>query len=113
MMENIDYFSRRMRSVREEKGWSQAELAKKTGITPAAVSQFEGGSRKPTLPILGKLADVLGVSIDYLAGKSEQKNWPKVQSEWEQFFRGFKELGDRDRELLKAQMDILQERSKP
>ena len=78
----------------------------------AAVNQFEKGSRKPNMPILRKLAKVLDVSIDYLVGESEEENEVKVQNEWQEFYRGFSELTDKDREILKAQMDILKERSK-
>ena len=111
-MDNDDAFSRIIKLSREKKGWSQAELARNAKITPAAISQFEKGSRKPNMPILRKLAKVLGISIDYLVGESDKENEVKVQNEWQEFYRGFSELTDKDREILKAQMDILKERLK-
>ena len=111
-MERAELFSSRLREIREKHEWSQAELARKAGITPAAVNQFEKGSRMPNLPILRKLAITLKVSIDYLAGKSDQENEVQVQGEWQEFYRGFKDLSEKDRDLLKAQMEILKEKSK-
>ena len=111
-MSDSDVFNLRIKQSRDKKGWSQAELARNAEITPAAVNQFEKGSRKPNMPILRKLAKVLDVSIDYLVGESDEENEVKVQNEWQEFYRGFSELTDKDREILKAQMDILKERSK-
>lgn len=111
-MNETDVFTLRIKLARDKKGWSQAELARNAEITPAAVNQFEKGSRKPNMPILLKLAKALDVSIDYLVGESDEENESKVQNQWQEFYRGFSELSEKDRELLKAQMDILKERSK-
>lgn len=73
-MSDSDVFSLRIKLSRDKKGWSQAELARNAEITPAAVNQFEKGSRKPNMPILRKLAKVLDVSIDYLVGESDEEN---------------------------------------
>ena len=110
-MNNSALFSQRMREARTKKGWSQAELARHAGITPAAVNQFENGPRKPSLPILQSLASALEVSMDYLAGNTEQSNEFQVQSEWQEFYRGFSDLSEKDRELLKAQMEILKKKA--
>jgi transcriptional regulator with XRE-family HTH domain len=62
---------RRLRAVvkklREQQGMTQAELAKKAGVTEAYVSMLESGARKnPSLPTLKKLARALGVSLPEL-----------------------------------------------
>ena len=111
-MENLEAFSTRLKNARKKHQWSQAELARKASITPAAVNQFEKGSRMPNLPILRKLAITLKVSTDYLAAKSDQENEVRVQDEWQEFYRGFKDLNEKDQGLLKAQMEILKERSR-
>lgn len=48
-----------VRQRREEKGWSQAELARAAGMTQSAVARFEAGGTVPTLRILERLADAL------------------------------------------------------
>jgi ribosome-binding protein aMBF1 (putative translation factor) len=54
---------RSVRTLREDKGWSQTELARQTGMTQSAVARFEGGGTVPTLPVLERLAHALGVEL--------------------------------------------------
>lgn len=62
-------FRERLAQLRSIRGVTQAELAAKAGLPPAAISHFETGFRFPTAPTLMKLADALAVSIDYLLGR--------------------------------------------
>lgn len=48
-----------MRSLREHNGWSQAELARRLGVTKSAVARLESGSTAPTLPELDLIARTL------------------------------------------------------
>ncbi len=68
-MDNI--FGKRLRETREERGISQVLLAKAIGVSKGIVSLWENGLREPTLSNLVALADFLGQSIDYLAGRTE------------------------------------------
>ena len=52
--------------LREKKGLTQAEIAQKLGVTPAAVSKWENGSSKPRVEILFQLADILEVKPEEL-----------------------------------------------
>ncbi len=52
--------------LREEKGYTQADVAKEMGVTPAAVSKWENGESKPRVDILFKLASMLDVSAEEL-----------------------------------------------
>ena len=54
---------RSVRTLREDKGWSQTELARQTGMTQSAVARFESGGTIPTLPVLERLAHALGVEL--------------------------------------------------
>ncbi|UHA71957.1 helix-turn-helix domain-containing protein [Paenibacillus sp. 481] len=62
----------RIAELREYKGWTQEELASMVGITRAALSHYEKNRRKPDFETLTKLADLFGVSIDYLVGRTEK-----------------------------------------
>jgi transcriptional regulator with XRE-family HTH domain len=56
-----------VRELRERAKLTQAELAKRAGITEAYVSMIEGGVRKnPSLPTLKKLAKALSVPVTEL-----------------------------------------------
>lgn len=56
----------RIAVLRRSFGWSQAELAKKLGISGSAVGMYEQGRREPPVDMLVKLASVFGVTTDYL-----------------------------------------------
>ena len=48
---------------RKEKGWTQAELAKKINVTDKAISRWERGLGFPDINTIEPLADALGLSI--------------------------------------------------
>jgi len=56
----------RIRQLRKETGWSQAELADKIGVDAGRVSRYEAGRITPSAEALIRLAQVLNVSIDHL-----------------------------------------------
>ncbi len=64
-------FSEILRTLRRERKLSQDALAKSVGVTQQCVSEWERGRIEPTLSYLWKLADLFGVSIDVLCGRSE------------------------------------------
>ena len=63
----------RITNLLEEKGMTQLELAKQSGTSPASISDWVGGSsqREPKVRGFKAVADVLGVSTDYLLGANE------------------------------------------
>ncbi|HEX3487932.1 MAG TPA: helix-turn-helix transcriptional regulator [Streptosporangiaceae bacterium] len=48
---------------REELGWSQRQLAERAGMTRPGVARFEAGGTTPTIPLLERLADALGLRL--------------------------------------------------
>lgn len=63
----------RIRMVRMEKHWTQAELGRRAGISKVMVAQWETGSRKPGVDSLHKLARALDVAFAWLAvGEGDQ-----------------------------------------
>ena len=61
--------SYRFRELREKAGLTTAELAKRIGVSQAAVSQWDTGKKFPSSETLCKLADLYCVSLDYLVGR--------------------------------------------
>src|SRR6266702_8115671 len=57
----------RLRLARELKEWSQAELAVRLDVTPAAVSQFETGVTRPGIDALDRMTDALGVPAQFFS----------------------------------------------
>ena len=55
-----------LKEVRVRAGISQAELARRMGVSPAMISQYETGARSPKMDTLKKIADALGVHASEL-----------------------------------------------
>lgn len=58
----------KIKALREAKGWTQADLARKMGVTRNGVNSWEQGLSMPSPACLVDLAKVLSVSTDYLLG---------------------------------------------
>lgn len=56
----------RIRLYRQQKGFSQAELAEKSTVNNKSLSRYELGSSIPPADALKNIADALGVSADTL-----------------------------------------------
>ena len=63
---------KRIIARRHELQCTQEDLAKALGITQQQVSGIENGKRAPSLPLLGRLAQQLGVTVDYLVTGKER-----------------------------------------
>ena len=61
-------FSENLRILREKNGISQAELAKRIGISKSLISCFENQERLASLNVLSKLSAYFKVSIEFLLG---------------------------------------------
>lgn len=55
-----------LRTIRERRGWSQAQLAAVVGYSDAFISQLETGKKQGSVTALKRLADALGVTTDQL-----------------------------------------------
>lgn len=61
----------RLKKEREKRNWSQKFVAEKIGITNTVLSNYERDYRDPDTETLKKLADLYGVSTDYLLGLTD------------------------------------------
>lgn len=64
---------KQLKSLRNEKNYTQSDLAKKLHLTPKAISFYENDQREPDIATLYKIAEIFNVSIDYLNGKSKTR----------------------------------------
>ncbi|MDD6559169.1 MAG: helix-turn-helix transcriptional regulator [Faecalibacterium prausnitzii] len=58
----------RIKALREARGWTQAELARRLNITRNGVNSWEQGLSMPSPACLVDLAKLFSVSTDYLLG---------------------------------------------
>lgn len=63
---SLDLFKERLAEARKEKGLTQAELARRLGVTAQAVSKWERGNAYPDIELLDGIFNVLECSPDYL-----------------------------------------------
>lgn len=66
-----EIFSDRLTTLRAERKVSSQSLAKTIGVSRPAISRFEHGVDYPHVNTLIALADYFDVSLDYLAGRSD------------------------------------------
>lgn len=62
----VDFVGKKIRSLRDKKGWTQEELAKKAGLTQSHVSRIEQSKHSPSHKTLVKIAKALGVAVGTL-----------------------------------------------
>lgn len=58
-------------SLRKKKKLAQGELGKRAGTSGDIIGRYERNEVKPSIEVVIKIADALGVSIDYLVGKTD------------------------------------------
>ena len=61
----------RIRELREEKNWTQQHLAQLLFINRRTYSSYETGVRTIAPDIFIKLAEIYGVSVDYILGRTD------------------------------------------
>ncbi|MBH5319443.1 helix-turn-helix transcriptional regulator [Paenibacillus sp. GSMTC-2017] len=59
-------FGEKLKTERNNKGWSQEELAEKLFVSRQSVSKWENGQNYPSIEILIKVSDLFEVTIDEL-----------------------------------------------
>ena len=117
-------FGPRLRNLRQERGWTQVELAERAVVTPRAINHYETSGQFPPAPVVMQLAEAFDISMDAMMGRTELKK-PKPSKDdpnllkdaddrrlWKKF-RQLKELGDRDQQtVLRTLAAIIQAKGK-
>lgn len=64
-------FPERLRQLREHRRIKRYVLSERCGLHSDAVRRYEMGEATPSMDALKSLADELGVSVDYLMGRTD------------------------------------------
>lgn len=97
----------RIQELRKKANLSQSDLAAKIDISYPQMSRYEIKDVQPPADVLKRLADVFGVSIDYLVnGSLEQKAESTIDdNELLQQFKEVEQMNDDDRGTVKKLID--------
>lgn len=93
-MTGQEFQSSRLRLARELAGLTQAALARGSGVSPAAISQFESGAHRPGAETMRALADRLEVPTGFFLVTTTETH--------EGFFRSLKRTAVSDRRRARA-----------
>lgn len=70
---NQNMIGQYLRTLRMEKGWTQAQLAEKLNVSNRSVSRWETGSTMPDLSLLIELSELYEVSVDQILDAGQKK----------------------------------------
>lgn len=104
----------KIKKLREQRGWTQAQAAEKLGVSSQVVSNYERDYRSPDKETLSKIAQMYHCTLDWLLGltdlpeqfdpsaPSDTKN-EKVNRAFLEFPEG---INNEEREYLEKQMKL-------
>lgn len=93
----------KLRKHRQEKGYSLDDLARLSGSSKSYLWELENrDARKPSAEKLATIADVLGVTTDYLLDENAEMDDKHVK---EAFFRKFNKLEAEDKQRIQDMIE--------
>lgn len=100
-------FSERLKKARLEKGFSKSDLAKEIGVHYSQIGRYEDKGAQPAADVLGKLANALEVSSDFLMNGSsdDMANSSLTDKELLNQFKAIEKLSDSDKSVVKVFLD--------
>ena len=60
-----------IKDIRLRKGLTQADVAAALGVSSVVYSRYETGKRQPSIDMLIQMADIFGVTVDFLLGRQD------------------------------------------
>lgn len=64
-----------LKSILDDKEISQREFARQLNIAPTTLNGYIKNTRQPDFELVKKIADKLGVSVDYLFGTEDNRDY--------------------------------------
>lgn len=63
-----------LKEIRLHRNLTQQTVADYLGCSPVVYSRYERGTRQPSIEVLLKLAEMFGVTVDFLLGRQNIEN---------------------------------------
>lgn len=90
--------------LRKQKNLSQGDLADKIGISRDAIGKYERGDIMPTADKAKKMADLLGVSLDFLMSDAEKED-AVIDNDMLYRMQEVQKLSDNDKDKITSIID--------
>ena len=114
---------KRLKSLRQEKGLLQKQVAAELGITESGYGFYEQGKRTPDSQMLKKIAAIYNVSADFLLGLNTPLTQEHLTNTYSQIaedlgedvqvmFHDITSFDDKEREELKNFIDFIKSKKK-
>lgn len=100
-------FGARLKALRKQKGWAQKELAALVEIRFQQLNKYESGLNIPPAEMLIKLADALGVSVDFLLTGNPVEDSPLANSRLFKRFQAVETMATDDQETVIRVIDAM------
>lgn len=93
-----------IQELRKQKELTQAELAKKVGISLTQMARYENKGIQPPADILMKLSAIFGTTVDFLVnGATEDKAKAQLKdTELLQQFKEVEQLNEKEKNVIKT-----------
>ena len=109
---NMAELATQLKALREIRKLSQARLAKLIDISPRVYNRWENGDATPHWSSILKIADLLGVSLDELAGRTPLNDNNVINNQkLHDLYKKVNYLSDEDQQALIVLLDSLVARS--
>lgn len=107
----MDSFGKKLRECREAKGFSQSELARQLETHHSIIGKYERDEVKPSIDVVKKITGLLGTTVGYLLGETEELNLFKDPALLKRF-NDINGLTEKEKECVYSLMDAFLAKSK-
>lgn len=107
-MNSEEILRKNVTRLREQRGWSIQELASRLNIDRTYLSKSESGKRSFKVSEVNRLAELFGMSVDYLLGrpeKNDNNNTADLADDDTIFTYKGQPLSDDDKEITRRLMN--------
>lgn len=105
-------FAQTLRDLRSSRKLTQTRIAELLQVSPRVYSRWETGDVTPHFDTIVRIAELLDVTLDDLAGRKEAQGPPKIRNhELHRLYQKVDLLSDEDQKALQVVLDSLVKRS--
>lgn len=106
------HYRERLKELLDDNDIKQKRLAKEIGLTESVISNYTTGRSNMPIEVLVKVAEYFGVTVDYLAGVTDDPALPlKLSKRERQMVEGFRVLSQQQKELILQNIRFMQKQN--